>query len=217
MALFDLSHSVYTGMTTIPLLPKVEVRSLSALDMGAAVNVSELRMATHAGTHIDAPAHVIRGGRTIDQIPLERWWGPAVVVPIARDGGEAIPVQDLAAADIRRGDIVLLHTGWDVHFDAPAYQLHPYLGDDTARWLVDRGVSMVGIDAVSVEMPLERRPPGFDLPVHHVLLEHDVLVIENLADLGPLSGRRVRVHAFPLDIRGGDGAPARVIAEWDGD
>lgn len=204
-------------MTTIPQLPRVEVRPLSALDAGEAVNVAEVRMATHAGTHIDAPAHVIRGGRTIDEFPLDRWRGPAVIVTIARCGGDPILVEDLRSADIRRGDIVLLYTGWDAHFESPEYQVHPYLSDASAQWLVERGVSIVGIDALNVDMPLERRPPGFGLPVHHILLEHDVLVIENLVDLGPLAGRRVRLHAFPLGIRGGDGAPARVIAEWEGE
>lgn len=217
VALFDLSHSIYTGMTTIPLLPRVEVRPVSALDRGAAVNVAELTMATHAGTHVDAPAHVIRNGRTIDQIPLERWRGPAIVVPISHHSAQAIPVTDLAAADIRPGDIVLLATGWDAHFAKSAYQLHPYLSEDAAGWLVDRGVSMVGIDTLNVEMPIERRPPGFTLPVHHLLLEHEVLIIENLKDLLRLRGRRIRLQAFPLNIRGGDGAPARVVAESEGD
>lgn len=213
MTLIDLSRTIRTGMTRVPGLPEVEVRPLLQIASGHHVNVAELRLATHAGTHVDAPAHFLADGPTIDRLPLERFRGRGVLVSVHREAGEAIPAADLAGVEIRPGDVVLLHTGWDACFDSPAYQTHPFLDEAAARLLVERGAAMVGVDCLNVEMPPAMRPEGFTFPVHRTLLGAGVLVIENLTNLGALRGHTFRVQAFPLRVDNGDGAPARVVAE----
>ena len=79
--------------------------------------------------------------------------------------------------------------------------------------MVDRGVKMVGVDCVNVEMPIVDRPADYNRPIHHTLLGNDILIIENLTNLEQIAGKRARVFAFPLKYKGGDGAQARVVAE----
>jgi kynurenine formamidase len=215
MPLVDLSQPIWAGMPRIQVLPEVQVQPVRRIAEGHPLNISELRLATHAGTHVDAPWHFVPNGRTIDQIPLADLCGPAVVVPIDRQAREPIPASDLAASPepVRAGDIVVLATGWGEKFQAPAYEEHPYVSEEAARWLVEHRVKMLGLDLITVDLPQAMRPSPFGYPVHHTLLENDVLIIENMANLRDLRGRRVTLYAFPLAIRGADGAQARVVAE----
>jgi len=212
VALVDLSRTIYAGMPKIPILPEVEFHPLMRIADGAPLNISELKMATHIGTHVDAPWHFVPDGKTIDQIPLEQLCGPAVVVSVSRKGGEAIPASDLEDFDVREGDIVLLHTGWGDKFESPDYLVHPYLSNDAAEWLVERRVKLIGMDLITPDMPPGMRPPGFAFPVHHILLEHEVLISENLANLDLIAGRRVEAYLFPIKIRDSDAGQTRAVA-----
>jgi kynurenine formamidase len=138
-----------------------------------------------------------------------------VIVPVARGGGEPIPAADFDASPepVHPGDIVVLSTGWGVKFDGPEYDMHPYLSEDAARWLVARQVKMLAVDMITVDMPTSLRPTPFTYPIHHILLENNVLIIENIADVRGIAGRRVQLYAFPLSIRGSDAGQARVVAE----
>ena len=213
MAFIDLSRTIYAGMPKIPILPEVEFCPVRRIADGMPLNISELRMATHAATHVDAPWHFIDDGKTIDEVPLDQVCGSTVVVAVSRKAGETIPVSDFEGAGIREHDIVFVHTGWSDKFDSADYNEHPFLSDEAAQWLVDRKVKMLGVDCITVDMPTGMRPQGFAFPVHHTLLESDVLIIENLANLEAVAGSRVQVYAFPLKIQGSDAAQARVVAE----
>lgn len=215
MALIDLSQQIRAGMPRIHVLPEVEFHSVRRITQGHPLNISELKIATHAGTHVDAPWHFVDNGLTIDQVPLEQLCGPAVIIPIRRGPGEPIPASDFdaSAQPVEAGDIVFLATGWGAKFETPEYNVHPYLSEEAAHWLVDRKVKMLGVDMITVDLPASLRPQPFPYPIHHILLENNVLIIENLANLDALAGRRVKVYAFPLGIAGGDAGHARVVAE----
>lgn len=185
------------------------------IDADSALQVTRMDMAVHTGTHVDAPRHFIPDGATMDQIDRARLIGPGVVLDVAR-GPEAL----LTAADfevhrhlVRRGDIVLLDLGFGRHFDRDAYRLHPYFSEDAAEWLVDAGVTAVGVDVLSPDLPEPRRPEGFAFPIHRRLLGADVLIIENLsAALDDLRGHRVDVLVAPVVIEGADGGPCAAFA-----
>lgn len=215
MALVDLSRVIYAGMPKIPILPDVEIHRVASMDKGAPLNIGAMKIAFHCGTHIDAPIHIVPNGRSIEQMPLDVFTGWATVIPIGRQGGQQITLQDIKKAPVapERGDIVFFHTGWDEKFESVDYNVHPYFDEETARWLVSNQTKLMGIDCITVDQPVSLRPPGFGFPIHHILLENEVLISENLANLNPVSGRRVRVYAFPLKIRGGDAGHARIVAE----
>ncbi len=198
--LVDLSRPVHPGMPVFPEDPEVEFVPAPAMPPW---RVTALRLGTHSGTHIDAAAHYVPGGATIDEYPLERFVLPAYVVPLDSRPGEAVAWPALAAAlpgDIG-DDAVLLHTGWDRHWgDALALE-HPYLSEDTARGLVARGAGLVGTDALNVD-----GTAAGTTYAHEILLGAGVLIVENLTRLDVLEPGRSYTCAFvPLRLEGADG------------
>jgi kynurenine formamidase len=215
MTLVDLTHDIYAGMPQVPILPAVEVSCLFSIAEGKPLNIQKVTVATHSGSHIDAPYHAFEHGRTIDQIPLDTFVGRAAIVPIKRGGGEAIPAADFENSGVRveRGDILLVQTGWDARFTSQDYYSYPYLSEEACRWMVERGVKLVALDCLSPDMPLSMRPPDFAYPAHRTLLGAEIPIIENLRNFGAVEGTHCRVIALPLRIRGGDGGQTRVVAE----
>jgi kynurenine formamidase len=216
MALLDLSQRYRHGMFSQRLFPPVRVeRCIRYEERG--VNVTCVSAAVHAGTHVDAPCHFVPGGLSVEQLSLERLSGPAVGWEVARGPCEEITVADLEACRPRvdAGDLVFLRTGWDVHFegDHEAYNRHPYVSEDAAGWLAERGVALLAMDVPTPDMPEAVRPPGFAWPVHHRLLGAGVLIAEHLAHLELVAGRRFTAYALPIPIVGSDGAPARIVAD----
>ena len=177
-------------------------------------SMMEYRFVSHIGTHLDAPNHFVAGAPGIDEVPLSQVIGPGVVLEIA---GEAL--QPFGAAELDAGGpkpepgaIVLLSTGWETRSGTPAYFEHPYLDESAVQWLLAHEVKLVGMDLITPEMPERARGGPFTWPVHQVLLENNVLVMENVTNLSGLVRRRVEVMAAPIPIKGGDGAPVRLLA-----
>jgi kynurenine formamidase len=107
----------------------------------------------------------------------------------------------------------MLFTGWDEKFESPDYNLHLYLSRDAAEWVVEKKVKIFGIDCITVDLPTPMREKGFDFPVHKTLLGNDILIAENVTNLGKIVGRKSKIFALPLKIKGGDAAHARIFAE----
>jgi kynurenine formamidase len=189
------------------------------------------RFGTHNSTHIDAPWHYnsrIRGerARTIDELPLDWFFGRGVILDMTAKGdGERIDVEDLDGAlgrvghELAAGDIVLVRTGRDAFLEELAYlALGPAVTAEATRWLYERGVRVMGIDAWGWDGPLhlqaqealERDEPGIFWAAHQCDL--DYCQIERLANLAELPASGFRVACFPLRIAGASAAPARVVA-----
>lgn len=212
----DASQTIAAGMPRIHVLPEVRIEPVTRITDGRPLNICEMHLATHAGTHIDAPLHAFDGARSIDELPLDQFYGPGVVIPVRAEPGDQVTVADVerAGVEVRDGDIVLLSTGWGRKFFEEAYLDHPYPSVELAEWLVDRKAKMLGVDCITVDAPSSRRGPDFAYPIHRTLLGAEVLIIENLADMGAAEGRRVNVFAFPLKVARGDAGHARVVLEW---
>ena len=177
----------------------------------------ELSVATHIGTHIDAPSHLLADGSAIDEFPVEGLIRPAVVASIEKEGLSEISAADLEASKAgtaRPGDALLVRTGWGAKFGTPGYREHPYLSEEAARWISGRGFDLVGFDLTTPEVPGHLRPEGFDFPVHKILLGAGVLIMEHLY-LEEVADQRVELFVGALKVAGGDGAPARVLAVLD--
>jgi len=212
----DLSHVLDAQDAWPPVFPKPRFSRISSMPEHP-LNTTEMQMVCHVGTHIDAPSHILQDGPSFEQVPLDRLHGAGVVWRIrAVATARLIDVADLQRARpcLRPGDIVFIDTDWASHWGS----VH-YFGDDhmsltvaAAQWLVDQGIKALGVDVPTPDLPLGHRPEGFDWPVHKVLLGNGRLVIENLANLRPLANQRVEVMAHALNIRGSDGAPARILA-----
>lgn len=215
MEMVDLSRVIYDGMPKIPVLPDVHVKKFFDLAKGHPLNVTELSLPCHAGTHVDAPVHIVPNGKSIEELPLESFVGPGAAISVKKKGGEEVTAADFerSGVSVNRGDIVMLHTGWDEKFESPDYNVHPYLSVDAAEWLVKKGVKLFGIDCITVDLPTPLRPKGFDFPVHKTLLGNGVLIAENVANIGKIVARKTRILALPLRVKGSDAGHARIVAE----
>lgn len=182
----------------------------------------------HGGTHIDAPYHFAQGGAAVAAVPVERLVGPAAVIDIsikaAGDTDYTLSAADVLAWEavngkLSPGTIVLLRTGWSSRWpnkraylgdDTPgdASHLHfPSYGIDAVRLLIDRGVTVIGVDTASID-----NGPSKDFLVHRAAGAANVIGLENLTELDQLPATGAWVAALPMKIANGSGAPARVIA-----
>jgi len=219
VTLVDLSYPFDPGL--FPNQPgkpvNLEIRPINTLECSG-VNTLEITLGNHIGTHIDAPLHLIDGGDSIDRLPLETFYGPAVVVDVPKGLNEAIEPGDLESAEpsVGAGDIALICTGWGGRVTEAAYASHhPYLTEAAAAWLVARDVRMVGIDVQSVDLPHSLRPQGFRYTSLRVLLTHGIPVVHSLTRLEEIRGRRVTLICMPIIFRGADGVPVRAVAHVD--
>jgi kynurenine formamidase len=198
-------------------LPDPRVETLGEVSEDGA-NVQRVTFATHTGTHVDAPLHVLPGGSTVDETPLSRLIAEGVVLGVDADEPRPVGVEDLRGFDeLRDGDAVMLSFGWAAYAGTDRYHRYPWLSTGLADRLVERDVALVAMDTLSPDEPRELRTGDDPYPVHRRLLGARIPVVENLADPSELVGERVEVICLPLKLRGGDGAPARVVARRVGD
>jgi arylformamidase len=218
--IIDISRPIDPDTPVWPGDPPVLVQPVARLEAGDPAAVSRLVLGTHTGTHVDPPAHFIAGGVTVDALPLDLLVGPAVVADFSAvpsiDAG-ALEALALPAGTTR----VLLKT------EARAASAGSgALTVDGARWLVERGIRVVGADTLSIEPGgedpgAEAPPPGeqfpsgeageaLEYPVHRILLGNGVVIVEGL-DLAAVAPGPYQFVCLPLRITGGDGAPARAV------
>lgn len=201
----DVSVSLAAGIPAYPGNPDFELQPIKRIADGGSSNVSRLVLGTHTATHVDAPRHFFDDGAGVDALPLDLLLGRARVIEISKRGG--IGRADLATAGLREDLRVLLKTPNSALWQGREgfHQDYTYLAEDGARYLVDQGVKVVGIDYLSVE---QFKKAG--APAHRALLSQSVVIIEglNLAEADP---GMYEMYCLPLRIAGGDGAPARVV------
>lgn len=204
----DLSHPIADSMMVYPGDPGVHLAPALELDRDGAA-VTALHLGSHSGTHVDAPAHTVAGGRTMDRVALEELVGEALVIRVPGLADRAtIGVDDLGELPERVPSIVVIDTGWAAHFGTERALRHPAVGVEAARLLVERGMRVLGVDTLSPD-PTDAAGTT-EFPVHGVVLGGDGLIVENLTGLDALPSR-VRIGIFPLRLAV-DGAPARAVA-----
>lgn len=190
---------------------------------GEVFHTTQLSMACHAFTHVDAPTHIDAHGAAIDETPLEQWVGEAAVVDLLGCGRRhAITAADLdrAGGQVGPGDIALIATGWDRErsiADSRYWQDAPEMTPEAASWLRERGVVSVGFDfpqdrGIARMIAGEKGLRPEDFVTHHLLLRNGVGLIEYLCNLHRLRGTRVDLVAAPLHLPGADGSPVRALA-----
>ncbi|CAN5601321.1 cyclase family protein [soil metagenome] len=216
MTIRDLSQTYANGMPHAQTIPAPHFEQVKSVERDG-YSVTQLSVATHIGTHIDAPSHLIEGGQTIEDVPLETLVGPAVAVAIDKRPGEEISAGDLenTVVESSPGDALLIRTGWGRKFGDEDYGDHPYLSEDAACWIVDRGFRLVGLDVTTPDMPGHLRTEDFDFQVHRILLGSGVLIVEHLY-LEEVVGHRFELFIGSLKVENADGAPARVLAMLEG-
>lgn len=209
MAVIDLSHPISQDM---PVFPGTEspaiVTGCTVADDGFLER--KITLFSHTGTHVDAPAHLIEGGRSLDGFPVGRYCGRGVVVDATREGTGTIGMSCLQPRleEIARADFLLIRTGWSRFWGTDRYFAgYPVLSLEAAETLAGLGLKGVGLDAISAD-PIDSR----DLPVHLALLRAEILIVENLTGLELLPEGPFMFSCFPLAFQDADGSPVRAVA-----
>lgn len=204
--IIDISVPIKTAMTVYRGNPAVRIRPAMTLRKDG-VNLSELCLGSHTGTHVDAPVHFIAGGKGIDRMPLERFIGQAWVADL-RAVRTGISADDLRGARVPKSVTRLLMRTRNSRLWHPARPFHTdfvYLAPDGADWIVERGMELVGIDYLSIE--------GYRLrgaPTHKRLLGAGIPIVEGL-DLFNVAAGRWQLIALPLLIKDGDAGLTRAV------
>jgi len=208
--LIDLSHPLLHGQVCYPGDPGIEVAVQDTI-ASVGYNITKFSMSSHQGTHLDAPFHFFDDGKTLDQIPLERFYGPACLVDLA-PGDCLAPKTPITVemfrpheAKFRPGARVIYRTGWDRTYNTPEYFTDfPTLTLEAARWIAARRIGLLGMDTGTPSTEWQE--------CHWALLgpDIDIVVVEGLANLDKLPTEFTFI-GFPLNFAGRDGSPIRAV------
>jgi arylformamidase len=207
MKIYDITLPMKPDMAVWPGNPPVQINKISSMDQGAHDNVSWLGCCVHTGTHVDSPHHFLNDHRTVDMLFLDVLIGPALVVEVPESIKEISSIV-LKCLDIPLGTTrLLLKTSnsrlWKRN-ENTFVENYVGLSLDGAKWLVDGGIQLVGIDYLSIA------PYHQGIPIHQSLLFPGIVIIEGL-DLGDVPEGIYNLFCLPLKLVGSDGAPARVV------
>jgi arylformamidase len=207
MKIHDISLTISADMPVWPGDPPVQLTQVEFMDRGDNANVTRLSMSAHTGTHVDAPHHFLNDGRTVENLPLDVLIGPCFVEQLP-DPVEAITAEVLERQSLGEGTTrVLFGTGNSHYWTAGQRDFQRdfvAVTEGGAKWLVDHGIRLVGVDYLSVA------PFGDSTPTHRVLLEAGVVILEGL-NLAQVPRGFYELYCLPLKLAGCDGAPARAI------
>jgi kynurenine formamidase len=209
MKFIDLSHPLEHGQQTFPSDPKLSIiphgntRTLR-------YNITQISMGSHQGTHLDAMYHFLDDGKTLDQMPLEWFYGPTHLLRIPKQANEALKVEDFLPHEklLTHGARIIFETGWHKHFGKDYFfSDFPSLSQEAASYLAEKNIRMLGMD-----MPT----PGKDwFELHHdILLPKEIVIVESLANLDKVPDQFTFI-GFPLNFKGRDGSPIRAVAMID--
>ncbi|NOY40291.1 MAG: cyclase family protein [Planctomycetes bacterium] len=209
--LIDLSHPLEHGQPNFPWDPKLTIRVHNTVE-SIGYNISQLSMSSHQGTHLDAPFHFYDDGKTLDQMTLNQFYGPATWIDLAAgsflEAKSEITVEMLQshAEKFTPGAKILYRTGWDRMFGQPEFfSDFPTLTLEAAQWIADRKIGLLGMDTPT--------PSSDWLECHHILLKQgvEIVIVEGLTHLEQLPEQFTFI-GFPMNLIGRDGSPIRAVA-----
>jgi kynurenine formamidase len=211
----DLSHIIEDGLITYKGLPAPIIcdylsreKSKAIYETGTEFQIGKIEMVSNTGTYLDSPFHRYEHGKDLSQVDIESLADmDGIVVRVDYRKTRAIDATFFKERELH-GRAVLVHTGWDVHWNAEEYfQNHPFLTEDAAQYLQKCGVKLVGIDSMNID-----NTQGKSRPVHSILLASEILIVEHLCNLGNLPDEGFSFSALPPKFKGVGTFPVRAMA-----
>ena len=212
----DLSHTIEDGLVTYKGLPAPIIcdylsreKSREVYETGTEFQIAKIEMVSNTGTYIDCPFHRYEHGKDLSQVTIEAFADiDGIVIRADHRKALAIDATFFKEKEIR-GMAILVHTGWEVHWNTAEYfQNHPYLTEDAALYLRKCGVKLVGIDSLNIDNTQNK-----SRPVHSTLLASDILIVEHLCNLGKLPDEGFTFSALPPKFKGVGTFPVRAMAK----
>ena len=198
---YDVTMPIHVGMVAYKDREEhqPDIKKVRIISQGS--NETRISLYSHSGTHVDAPYHMLEEGYTVEKIPLSQMYGRCKVLDLTYVE-DMIKVEDLVSCNIEQDDFVFFKT--KNSFDEKFNPKYVYLSPEAADFLVQKQISAVGIDSLSIE----RNDPNHT--THKVLLGNSKLIVEGLRLKDVPEGEYMAIIA-PLPIVNGDGSPARVL------
>ncbi|SDG37012.1 cyclase family protein [Desulfosporosinus hippei] len=210
MKVTDLSHLIHSSMPVFPGTEQPIFQRANTLEKDGFLE-AKITMYSHTGTHIDAPAHMHQNGPYLDEFAIDKFIGTAIILDFSRSNTQALDIESIISHEetIQTIDFLILKTGWSKYWGNPKYYKgFPYLTEKTAEWLSQFALKGIGIDAISID-DIE----SSSFPVHKILLEKNIVIIENLTNLDSIDPKAsFLLSVMPLKNKQADGSPVRAIA-----
>ncbi len=208
MKIYDLSFPVSVDDMVFPGTSKMNYLRTKTIEKDN-YNLGLASINTHAGTHTDAPLHFIDNGKSLDQVDINSYVGNAFIIDCStKQAFDIIDVNDAEPYEeqIRECKRVIFKTGWSKKFNTPEYYTdYPVISLELAKWLVKKGIVLVGVEPPSLN-------PALYIEVHKTFLNSDVAIVEGLTNLEKLPGSRIFFFGVPIRLVDGDGFPIRALA-----
>jgi arylformamidase len=214
--LIDLSHTIEDGMITYKGLPAPIIcdylsreRSKEFYEAGTEFQIGKIEMVANTGTYVDCPFHRYPDGKDLNDVPVSKFAKlPAIVVRAPHQKSIVIDLQYFKNLEVA-GKAVLVNTNWSDHWRTDKYfENHPFLTEEAAVYLRDRGAVLVGIDSHNIDDTRTKRRP-----VHSTLLKAEILIVEHLCNLAALPEHGLYFNAVPPKFKGVGTFPVRAYAE----
>ncbi|MGZ4049216.1 MAG: cyclase family protein [Bacteroidia bacterium] len=211
--IIDLSHILNEHITVYPdtVGPKFEI--LNTVEEHGYAEL-KMDMVLHSGTHIDAPCHILKGTKSLDQFPVDTFAGSAIVIPCFDKKEISLEYLHLYEDKISRVDFILFYTGWQHKWNTESYfEDCPTLTSEAATWLTKFNLKGIGFDSFSVDKVVSaQKVTPETLPNHYILLGKEIILVENLTNLNKLPNDIFMFQCLPLNIENANGSPVRAIA-----
>jgi len=213
MKFIDVSHVVEHGMVTYPGIPAPSISEYLSREAsrphyaeGTTFQIGKIDMVANTGTYIDAPFHRYHKGKDLSELDLATLANLSGIVFRADPASRVINPAIFEGKELK-GKAVLIHTGWDNRWRTDSYFVeHPFLTEETARYLIASNVALVGIDSLNID---DTENPA--RPVHSILLEAGIPIVEHLCNLEALPDDGFRFFAVPVKIKGFGSFPVRAF------
>lgn len=207
--LIDLTHPIHEDMPVYPGTEQPVISTGCSIEQDGFLE-KKITFYSHTGTHMDAPAHLIKGGKYLDQYDISRFYGSAIVVHLELNEDKSIDLGVLNPVEnqLKNIDFLLIHTGWSRYWGTDDYFANfPVLTPEAAEWMAGIGLKGIGFDVISADSADTRT-----YPIHKILLGSDMVIVENLANLDQLHEGAFEFSCFPLHFQQADGSPIRAVA-----
>jgi len=208
----DLTLTISEFIPSFPGSPKPQFINWSELKNDG-YNLELLFLSSHTGTHLDTPYHFSKNGIKINQIPLDRLLGKAILIKLEKTKNSPITKSDIISFEknnfkIPNASSIFFYTGWQKNLKKNNYFTeNPGLDSSSAKYLVSKKVNMIGIDSPSIDIG---KDDSFD--VHNIFSQNNILIVENLTNLNKIPTKEFNFTVLPLKLKDATGSPVRAIA-----
>lgn len=202
--LLDLTHRMEEDMPVYPGTDKPIFDQCFTIEKYGFAE-TKVTMFSHTGTHMDAPAHMVSGGKTLDSYPISHFIGRAYLLDLPAKMDQLVKDEAL----LKTVDFIIFRTGWSKYWGNQAYfEAFPVVSEEVLAYLLDFDIRGFGVDAISVD-PVDTTT--FDR--HMKIFEKECTIVENLNGLDQINESVFKITMLPLYTKGSDGFSARVVAE----